>query len=47
MMSNEVNERLKRDTQHVPLKVEHGGKSTREGSKSVWDDTNESSAEEG
>ena len=32
-MSNEVNERLKRDTQHVPLKAEHGGKSTREGSK--------------
>ena len=30
MMSNEDNERLKRDTHHV---VEHGGKSTRDGAK--------------
>ena len=33
MMSNEANERLKRDTQHVPLRQNAEGKSTREGAK--------------
>ena len=41
MMSNEVNERLKRDTQHVPLRQNTEEKVRGKGLKVVWDDTNE------
>ena len=46
MVSNEVNERLKRDTQDVPLR-QNTEEEVRGGIKSVWDDTNERSAEGG
>jgi hypothetical protein len=41
MMSNEANERLKRDTQHVPLRQNTEEKVRGKGLKMVWDDTNE------
>ena len=41
MMSNETNERLKRDTQHVPLRQNTEEKVRGKGLKSVWDDANE------
>ncbi len=40
-MSNEGNERLKRDTQHVSLKQNTEEKVRGKGLKSVWDDANE------
>ena len=47
MMSNETNERLKRDTQYVSLR-QHTEEKVREmGLKTVWDDANEWSTEEG
>ncbi len=47
MMSNEVNERLKIDTQHVPLRQNTEEKVRGKGLTAVWDDTNERSADEG
>ncbi len=47
MMSNEANERLKRDTHHVPLRQNVEDKVRGKGLKAVLDDANESSAEEG
>jgi hypothetical protein len=41
MMSNEVNERLKRDTQHVSLRQNTEEKVRGKGLKAVWDDANE------
>ncbi len=41
MMSNEANERLKRDTQHVPLRQNAEEKVRGKGLKAVWDDANE------
>jgi hypothetical protein len=41
MMSNEANERLKRDTQHVPLRQNAEEKVQGKGLKAGWDDTNE------
>ena len=41
MMSNEVNERIERDTQHVPLRQSAEEKVRGMGLKEVWDDTNE------
>ena len=41
MMSKETNERLKRDTQHVPLRQNTEGKIREKGLKVVKDDTNE------
>ena len=41
MMSNEANERLKRDTQHVPLRQNAEEKVRGMGLKVVWDDVNE------
>ena len=47
MMSNEDNERLKRDTQDVPLRKSVEEKVRGMGLTAVWDDANEWSAEEG
>ena len=41
MMSNEANERPKRDTQYVPLRQNTEEKVRGKGLKAVWDDTNE------
>ena len=41
MMSNDVNERIKRDTQDVPLRQSAEEKVRGTGLKAVWDDTNE------
>ena len=41
MKSNEVNERLKRDTQHVPLRQNVEETVRGKGLKTVWDDENE------
>ena len=41
MMSKETNERLKRDTQHVPLTKNVEEKVRGKGIKTVWDDVNE------
>ena len=41
MMSNEVNERLKRDTQDVPFRENAEEKVQGMGLKAVWDDANE------
>ena len=41
MMSKESNERLKRDTQHVPLRQNVKEKVREKGLKVVWDDANE------
>ena len=41
MMSNEANERLKRDTQHVPLRQTAEEKVRGKGLKAVWDDANQ------
>ena len=41
MMSKETNERLKRDTQHVPLRQNAEEKVRGKGLKAVWDDGNE------
>ncbi len=41
MMSNETNERLKIDTQHVPLSQNSEEKVRGTGIKVVWDDVNE------
>ena len=41
MMSNEDNERIKRDTQHVPFRQNTEEKVRGKGLKVVWDDTNE------
>ena len=41
MMSNEANERLKIDTQHVPLSQNTEEKVQGKGLKAVWDDANE------
>ena len=41
MMSKEVNERLKRDTQHVSLRQNVEDKVRVKGLKAVWDDVNE------
>ena len=41
MMSKEANERLKRDTQHVPLRQNVEEKVRGKGLKAVWDDENE------
>ena len=41
MMSKETNERLKRDTQHVPLRQNTEEKVRGMGLKAVWDDVNE------
>ena len=46
-MSNETNERLKRDTQHVPLRQNTEEKVRGKGLKAVWDDTNERNTEWG
>ena len=46
-MSNEVNERLKIDTQHVPLRQNTEEKVRGKGLKAVWDDANERSTEGG
>ncbi len=47
MMSNETNERLKRDTQHVPFRQNTEEKVPGMGLTAVWDDANEWSVEEG
>ena len=47
MMSNEVNESLKIDTQHVPLTENTEEKVRGKELKMVWDDANERSADEG
>ena len=39
MMSKEDNERLKRDTQHVPLRQNTEDKVRGKESEAVWDDT--------
>ena len=41
MMSKEANERLKRDTQHVPIRQSAEEKVRGMGLKVVWDDANE------
>ena len=41
MMSKEANERLKRDTQDVPLRRNVEEKVRGMGVKTVWDDVNE------
>ena len=47
MMSEETNERLKRDTQHVPLRQNVEEKVRGKELKKVWDDVNERNTEEG
>ena len=47
MMSKEANERLKRDTQYVPLSQNTEEKVRGKGIKTVLDDVNEWSTEEG
>ena len=47
MMSNDVNERIKRDTQDVPLRQSAEEKVRGTGLKAVWDDTNEWNVEGG
>ena len=47
MMSNEVHERLKIDTHHMTLRQNVEEKVRVKRLKTVWDDTNERSAEGG
>ena len=47
MMSKESSERLKRDTQHVPLRQNVEEKVRGKELKAVWDDTNKRNTEGG